>query len=76
MEPDYRATDIIRRILDEKGVFWTDIPRADRRRTCFKLKHNGPYWYADQKSGQEVVKLFCETFNPERAMEDLVMRHG
>ena len=76
MEFDYRETEELRAMLDENGVFWMDVERVGMRRTCFKLKEQGPYWYADQVHGQGVVTFFCETWMTSRVLEDMGLWRG
>lgn len=74
MDHEYMATNLLRSQLDANGVFWTDVKHLGKRSTCWKMKEDGPYWYADQLGGQEKLFIFCQTFYPDRALADLGMK--
>ena len=74
-ECEYPATAKLRRLLDESGVFWMDVKNMlEQRRTCFKLKDAGPYWYADELHGSGILFVFCETWLVESILVDLGMK--
>lgn len=42
-------TDELRRLLDEREIFWIDIPRDELKRTCFKSSDDAEgYCYFDE----------------------------
>ena len=62
------ATDRLRELLDERGVFWIDVPLVNMKRTCWKSSdEQDGYCYFDEDAFG-VMELTVTSITPEQAI--------
>lgn len=62
------ATDELRQMLDERGVFWIDVPLVGMKRTCWKSsdKQDGYCYFDEDEFG--VTELTISQLTPAQAI--------
>jgi DNA-directed RNA polymerase subunit RPC12/RpoP len=62
------ATEELRRLLDERGVFWIDIPLVNMKRTCWKSDDEQDGYCYFEESDFGVTDLTISNPTPEQAI--------
>lgn len=60
-------TDELRRMLDDRGVFWIDIPLVNMKRTCWKMNDEQEGYCYYEEDGF-IVELTISNATPAQAI--------
>ena len=63
------ATDELRYLLDERGVFWIDIPLVNMKRTCWKSDDEQDGYCYFEESDFGLTDLTISNPTPKQAIE-------